>query len=130
MILGIATEKHGRNRRHFQQLVIVKHGVTTTKCHSVENVPRHEPRLHRKRKKTIRRFISTFMPFFYILTVLFWTSYAQAINRSFHTDAVSWTILGCLWSEVLCGYIFFTILPLFVKFNCEINIGFKSPSIT
>lgn len=51
MILGIATEKHGRNRGHFQQLVIVKHGVTTTKCHSVENVPRHEPRLHRKRKK-------------------------------------------------------------------------------
>lgn len=83
-----------------------------------------------KEKKTIRRFISTFMPFFYILTVLFWTSYAQAINRSFHTDAVSWTILGCLWSEVLCGYIFFTIWPLFVKFNCEINIGFKSPSIT
>lgn len=51
MILGIATEKHRRNRRHFQQLVIVKHGVTTTKCHSVENVPRHEPRLQGKRKK-------------------------------------------------------------------------------
>ena len=51
MILGIATEKHRRNRRHFQQLVIVKYGVTTTKCHSVENVPRHEPRLHGKRKK-------------------------------------------------------------------------------
>lgn len=85
----------------------------------------------RKKKKTIRRFISTFIPFFYILTVLFWISYAQAINRSFHTNAVSLTILGCLWSEVLFGYFFFlfTIWPLLVKFNWEINVGFKSPSI-
>lgn len=49
--LGVAIEKHRRNRRHFQQLVIAKQGVTTTKCHSVENVSRHEPRLHEKDKK-------------------------------------------------------------------------------
>ena len=78
MILGIATEKHRRNRRHFQDnLSLSSMELPLSRSDKQQSATAWKmsldisPVYTEKEKKTIHRFISTFMPFFYILTVLF-----------------------------------------------------------